>query len=191
MRTTARSKIKIFDFDHAQFAFARRLFSQGQTGGFCRAHLSNRDRTALPNDLIGEIDCLLDSFVRGIFERHVDLTFVFKYAKTQRWRVEQLDESRRENVLARMLLQMIQASQPIDFAVDRVAHLRHRSLNNMQDTIVLRVDAINYASISKRARVCGLPTARRIECGTIQRDCDLTIVELTQTDDARVEFEET
>ena len=60
----------------------------------------------------------------------------------------------------------------------------------MQDTFVLRVDAINYASISKRACICGLPTARRIERGTIQRDCDLTVVELTQTDDARVEFEQ-
>jgi hypothetical protein len=101
-----------------------------------------------------------------------------------------LDESCRENVLTRVLLQMIQASQPIDFAVDRVTHLRRRSLNYMQDTLVFSVNAINYAGAAKRTRVCGLPAARRIEGGAIQRDRDLTVIELAETEYARIEFEE-
>src|SRR5712671_4253050 len=90
-----------------------------------------------------------------------------------------------------MLLQMIQPSQPVDFSMNAVAHLRRRSLNYMQHTFVFSVDAIDYSSIAKHARVTRLSTAGWIERGPIQGDGDLTVIELAQTDDARVEFQQT
>jgi hypothetical protein len=61
----------------------------------------------------------------------------------------------------------------------------------MQDPIFFSVDAINHSGIAKHTCVCRLAAASRIEGGAIERDRDLAIIELAQTDDARIEFEKT
>jgi hypothetical protein len=53
----------------------------------------------------------LDFFVRRIFERNVDFALVFHYPKAVRGGSKQLDEGRRQNVLAGVLLQVIESSQ--------------------------------------------------------------------------------
>ena len=72
----------------------------------------------LPDDLIGEIDRLVNLFFRRIVDRDINFAFVFEHAKALRRGVEQLDEGSRENVLARVLLQVIEPALPINPAVN-------------------------------------------------------------------------
>ena len=71
-----------------------------------------------------------------------------------------------------------------------VPNFRRRSLDYMQDPFIFRVDAINNSSAAKRPRVCRLPAASRIERSAIQGDRDLAVVELAETGDDCIEFEE-
>ena len=71
----------------------------------------NRNRQVVPDRLIREIDSLLDFFICGIFEGNVDFALVFHYPKAVGARIKQLDESRGQNVLAGVLLQVIESSQ--------------------------------------------------------------------------------
>src|SRR6266404_202428 len=108
MRAAAWSQIEISDLNHSQLAFAGRLFAQRQRRCLFRRDLADLDRTTLPDDLIGKIYGLLDSLIRRIVERDIDLAFVFKHTKATRRRGEQPDEGRGKNVLTRVLLHMIQ-----------------------------------------------------------------------------------
>src|SRR5712692_6242751 len=129
MRATARSQIEVIDLNHSELTFTRRFLTQRQDGSFFRRHVTNPDWPTLPNDLIGEIDRLLNLVIRRIVKCDIDLAFVPQNAKASRRRVEQFHERRRENVLTSVLLHVIEPSQPIYFAVNRVADLRHGSLD--------------------------------------------------------------
>src|SRR5947209_2439909 len=98
MRAAARSQIKTVDLDQSQFAFTRRLFAQRQARGFFRSCVLNTNRTALPNNLICQIDRALNPFIGGMVEIYVNLACVFKHAKAASRRVEQLHERGREYV---------------------------------------------------------------------------------------------
>jgi hypothetical protein len=102
-----------------------------------------------------------------------------------------MDERCRKNMLTRMLLKMIQPSWPIDTAVNCVANLRRWSLYYVQDTVVFNINAINHAGIAKRPGIHRLSTAGWIKCGAIERQRNLAIIEFAETDDARIEFQQT
>src|SRR6266850_204150 len=149
MRAAAWSQIEVGDLNHAQLAFAGWLFAQRQRRCLFGGDLANLDRTTFPDDLIGKIYGLLDSLIRSIVERDIDLAFVLKHTKAARGRGEQPDQGRGKNVLTRVLLHMIKPSQPVNFPVNCLAHLWHWSLNHVQDACVLSVNAINYSSLAK------------------------------------------
>ncbi len=89
-----------------------------------------------------------------------------------------------------MLLHMIEASQPINFAMDGVAHLGRRSLDQMQNTLILCINAINHSSLAKCPGVCRLTAAGRVESSAIERHSNLAVIALAEPDHARIEFEE-
>ena len=78
----------------------------------------NFNRPRVPDDLIGEIDRLFNLFVRRIVDRDINFAFMFEHAKALRGRVEQADKGGRKDVLAGVLLDMIEPAQPINPAVN-------------------------------------------------------------------------
>src|SRR6266705_2900701 len=190
MRAAARSQIEIVDLNHSELAFTRRFFAQRQSRGLFRRHLPNRHWPIFPNDLIGKIDGLLNSLVGRIVKRDIDLAFVLKHAKAVRRRVEQLNERGRENVLTRVLLQVIEPSQPINLAMHAIADLRNGPLDHVQHAIAFGVDAIDYSSVAKRPGVSRLPAASGIKRGAIKGDRDLAVIALADADDDGVELKQ-
>jgi hypothetical protein len=150
----------------------------------------NRHWPILPDDLVRKIDGLLNSFVCRIVKRDIDLAFVLKHTKAVRRRVEQPHERRGENVLTRVLLQVIKPTQPVNLAVDTIADLGHGSLDHVQHAIAFDVDAINYSSLAKRPGVSRLPTSGWIKRSAIKDDCDLSIIALADADDGRVKLKQ-
>ena len=71
---------------------------------------------------------------------------------------------------------MIEAPQPIDFSVDRVTNLGHRSLNQVQDPVVFGIDAVNDASVAQGSGIVWLSSASRIKSRAVEGDCDTTVV---------------
>src|SRR5713226_1401811 len=190
MRATARGQIEVVDLNHSELTFARRFLTQRQDGSFFRRYLTNPNWPTLPDDLIGEIDCLLNSVIRRIVKCNIDLAFVLQNAKASRRRVEQFHDRHRENVLTSVLLHVIEPSQPIYFANYRITYLRGWTLNAVQNTRLFDIDTINHARVAERARVVWLAAAGRIKGSTIERDRDLAVVALAHPDHTRVEFEQ-
>src|SRR5438132_5715490 len=170
MRASTGSQIEIVDLDQSQIAFPCRFFAQRQTRSFFRSGVLNGDRAALPNNLIREIDRPLNPFIGWIVEIDVNLAFVLEDAKAAGRRLEQLYERGRENMLSSMLLQMIETPQPIDFSVNLVTNLGHRPLNQVQDSVVLGIDAVNHASVAQGSGIVWLSSASRIKSGAVECD---------------------
>jgi len=104
--------------------------------------------------------------------------------------VEQVNECGGKNLLTCVLLHVIEPSQPINFSVNRVANLRHPTLDYMQHAFVSRVDAINHAGFAKRSGIGRLSAARRIKRCAVKCDRDLAVIALAETDNLRIKFEQ-
>lgn len=122
---------------------------------------------------------LLDSFISRVVEFDINLALVFQHAEAARRRIEQIYEGSRQNMLPRMLLQVIEPPQPIDLAAHPVANFRRRSLDDMQHTLVFSFEAINNARVPQHSRIVRLTAAGRIKRGAIQSHRDGAIVAFT------------
>src|SRR5437870_11818938 len=111
-------------------------------------------------------------------------------AKATRRGFEQLNECGGKNMLTRVLLHVIEPSQPINFTVDRVADLRNLPLDYMQDAGVFGIDAINHAGLAKRPDIGRLSADGRIKRRAIKCDCNRAIVTLAHINYTRVKFEQ-
>src|SRR5438874_759752 len=80
-----------------------------------------------------------------------------------RLRAVEFDESLREYVLPRVLLNVVETSGPINTPAYKRARFRHAALDDVQHARFSGVNAINDARRAERARVRGLPAARRVE----------------------------
>jgi len=89
-----------------------------------------------------------------------------------------------------MLLHVIQPPQRIDAAVNRVADLWNRSLDDVQNAISLSVDAIDNARLAQHSRVVWLPAAGRIERRAIECHGNCAVISFADVDYPRVKFQQ-
>src|SRR5258708_847554 len=141
MRAAAWSQIEIGDLNHAQLAFAGRLFTQRQRRCLFGRDLANPDRTTLPDDLICEIGGLIDWLVARIMKPDGNRESVFEHEKAARGRVDKLNEHRVQDVLSGVLMHVTEPPQPIDMTPNSLADFRNRSLDDMQHASFFSVDA--------------------------------------------------
>ena len=77
-------------------------------------HRRDRNRPIFPDDIVSQLNCAIDDSIAGVRQFHINLANLIEHAETARWRIEQGDECLRENVLAGVLLNMIETPRPID-----------------------------------------------------------------------------
>ena len=168
MRATTRRQIKPFNLNQSQLAFTCRLLSQRQLRSLIRSDVENRDRSIFPDHIVRELNCAFDYFCSWIIELDVDFARRFHHAKTSRRSVEERDESLRENVLAGVLLYVVQASSPIDSPAHDCITTRRGALDHMKHAVVAVVDALNHTRTVERSSVARLSAARWIKRRAIE-----------------------
>src|SRR6185312_380965 len=142
-----------------------------------------------PDDIVSPLNGALDSFLSRIDQVDIDFADLLHDAKAARRSIEQTHECLRENVLARMLLDVVEPARPIDSAFDGGADLRRWSLDEMKDKIAF-VSAFHYASAIEHPGVAGLPAASWIEGGPVQRHCGPATDALRDVNHARLELDQ-
>jgi hypothetical protein len=102
-----------------------------------------------------------------------------------------LDEGLREDVLPRVLLQMIETARPINPSLDLRAHLRRRAFDDVpHDARLFFVNAFDDARRAERACVARLAAASRVKRGAVERDGEASRPFVRDVEDARVELRE-
>jgi hypothetical protein len=91
-----------------------------------------------------------------------------QHAKAARWRFEESYECLREDVLAGVLLHVIEAPGPIDSSLDPGTYIRRASLDDMQYAVVLVVYALKDSFTVERSRVARLTATGWIKRGAIE-----------------------
>src|SRR5215204_2994299 len=109
VRTTAGSKVETLNFNETQLAFARGFFSQRQLRGLLRRDVVDCYFAILPNYVVRQFNSTFDHFITWAGKLDVNFAGVMQHPKAARGRFEQSDESLRENVLAGVLLDVVEA----------------------------------------------------------------------------------
>ena len=169
---------------------ARRLFPQRQLRGFTRRHGTNRDRAILPDDIVRQLNRTFNHLRRGIVQLNIDLTRRIEHAKAASRSVEEVDKRLRQNVLARVLLQVVQPSRPVDAPAHNITTTRRRTLDHVQHTLVAIVDALDHAHAVERTRVTRLATASRIKRSAIENEGGPATDTISDIDDASVKLDQ-
>ena len=89
MRAATGRQIEAGDLDQAQLAGHGGFLAQRQGRGFLRRHMTNHDDPIFPNDLVGQIDCLLNAFLSGLVERDIDFANLIQHAEPARFGAKQ------------------------------------------------------------------------------------------------------
>src|SRR6185503_10528925 len=103
-------------------------------------------------------------------EVDVDLARLFQHAKASRWCIEEGDKGLRQDVLASVLLHMIEPASPVDAPFDILAARGCRALHDVQDAVVTVVNTLNNARAVQYSGVARLSSASWIEGGAIKND---------------------
>jgi hypothetical protein len=93
-------------------------------------------------------------------------------------------------VLARVLLDVVEAAIPVHAAAHERADRGRVALDDVDDGGVFRLDAIDDAGRAERAGVVRLAAAGRVEGRAVEDDGDATRRELARGEDGRVEVEQ-
>lgn len=170
MRAAARRQIEPLYLYEPQVGFARGIFTQRKTRGLFFRHLADAHGAVFPDDAVGKLDRLVNFLFRRSFKRHVNLGILVEHPKTARLRVEEGDESLRENVLARVLLNVVQAARPIDASLNNCASQQAAALQDVKHALFACVYALYDARVIECSSVARLPASHRVERCAVECD---------------------
>src|ERR1044072_6983840 len=150
----------------------------------------NRDGVILPDDVVRESNCALDALGGWITQIHIDLTRSFKHTETPSGRVEKRHECLRENVLSRVLLDVVPPAGPVHTPVHSFITQRRLTFNQVQQTIVSVVDALDHSHVIERSGVAWLTAAGGIKRSAIEHDRGPTADAITLVHNTSVKLQQ-
>ena len=171
VRSATRSQVEAFDLNQPQFTVARRILTQGKLNGFCCGRARDGYLSIFPHDVVGQLDCAFDYFVGRVQQLEVDFADFVQHPKTARWRIEESYERLRKNVLAGVLLNVIESPRPINSSFDGCADFRRAPLNDVEHAVVFVINALQDAFAVECSGVARLAAAGGIKRGAIECDC--------------------
>ena len=127
VRSATRLQVGAFDLDRAQNSGALHFLAHAHLREFFLRAVAHVDRTVFENDAVGRALRTFEDFESRFRTANVDRTQFGAKVKRNRWAAESLLKHRREQVLAGVLLHVIETARPIDAAVNRAqAAIRDR-----------------------------------------------------------------
>ena len=160
VRAAARAHVGAARGDDAHGALQRLLAAVGKVRKAHRVGPFGRDGLVALNDAVRQLLGQREHLVRhGL--REVDAHAVLADAEAHVLAAELLVRDARQNVLARVLLHVVEAARPVDVALHRLAHA-HRRGDGVPDHAVLLVH-VHDARSAQRAAVGGLTAALGIK----------------------------
>ena len=162
----ARGQVEVLHFDQSEHPAPGGLFSQRQRGGLLRSDETDVDRPVLPDDAVGFVH-RRGHLARRRLARQIDGARVAAQVKALGPIREQPIERRRQHVLARVLLHVVETASPVDRAAHR-GPFRREAPPHMSDAAVFLIDDVDHPDLAQRSDVEGLPARRRIEGRAIE-----------------------
>ena len=123
VRAAARREVEAFDVDEAKRSLAERLLSQREIRRVLFGREPDGHRPIFPDDAVG-LGLGRGDLDGAHLAREIDRRRLRAEMKAHRPDVEETIERRRQHVLAGMLLHVVEAPAPVDFAVHDVADRR-------------------------------------------------------------------
>src|SRR6266446_4611306 len=162
----ARRPVEPANLDDTDQALHRGELPEREASGLRARNLVDQDLEVLPDRLVGALLDLTQELRVGTGMRDVDRDLLLTQMEGSRFRGRDLDECLGEDVLAGVLLHVVEAARP----VERPLHARARSeetLGPVPDTALLLAH-IGHARGAEASVVRGLPSPAGIEGGLVE-----------------------
>ena len=172
VRPAAGRQVKALDVHQPQLTVAPRWqLAQRQAGRRLARHLAGPHGPVLPHDLVGQLLGRAYLF-NGQFDTiQVDGHALPAQVEANRLRLGHTNEGLRQDVLAGVLLHVVEAARPVDFARrharrdGHVEHVQHRFVALAHDNVY---HPRHLLALFQDAGVVGLPPRRGVEIGQRQ-----------------------
>ena len=166
MGAAAGRQVEIADLDQSEHAGARRIFSERKRDGLLPCHEANGDRPVLPDDLVRDVNGPLNVCGRHV-ACHVDSGVLRSHMEADRGVLEESIQCRRQQMLAGMLLHVVESAGPVHLTGYGSA-ARERRCQDMNDRIL--IDNVDHFCTTELAVVEGLTARCRIEGRAVERN---------------------
>ncbi len=181
--SAARRQIEVLDVDQAERAFARGFLAQRQRRDLVRPGEADRHRPVFPDDPVGLVFRARDLRRRQL-AGEVDRRVVRAEVKTLRPGAQQAIERRRQHVLPRVLLHVIETARPVDLAADATGG--RGAVHHVQNPPIVGLHDVDDSSAGERPQVERLPARRGVKRGAVEHDGRLPLMR-RRLDDIGVE----
>ena len=154
-------------FDGTEDAVPFDFFSHAKLRQLVRGSVTDVDRAILEDNLICGPLCAFKNFLCRFGATQVNGAYFASQMEGNRGQPEAFLKDGRQQMLAGVLLHVVETAGPVDAALDLAEF--HGSINDVEDS-VLGIADIDYVGITQLAEIVRLATGRRIEGGSIQDD---------------------
>jgi hypothetical protein len=168
VRAPAGGEIDLIDLDQSHLAGSGRRLAKRQPFGLRVGHEPDADVAVLPDDAIRRGLGFGDG-VGWKIPIQIDRGRVRAQVEAGGHRPEPRGTDRRQDVLAGVLLHVIESAKPVDLPDDAVTG-RERRRRHVNDRPLRAVGDLNDVGIAQAPHVKRLPARRRIERGLVQHD---------------------
>src|SRR6266436_5695337 len=118
VRSAAGLQVDSSNFDGPEHTFAINLFTNALPGEFLGSAVTYRNFAVLKNDRIGRSRSAFENQRRGLWPFQIDSADGFAQMERNRNESKTLLKNRGQQVLAGVLLHVIEATRPVDAAVN-------------------------------------------------------------------------
>jgi len=174
MRAAARLTVKSLDFDGPENSFALHFLANARFGKLFGRAEADYHRTVFKDDVVRPALGFFQMARNDAGCVEINRRKLPAQVKRDSLKSEELDECRREQVLRRVLLHVIDASRPINLPVYGTHRYLGRSVVDYgvirADCLPARVDDLDHRSVAQPPQIVRLPPRRRIEGRLVQYD---------------------
>ncbi len=181
MRSTTRLDVETFNLENPQRSFAFHFLANTQTLQFFLFPKTYRDGTVIENHAVRQPLGLRQVTRHDARRIEIDRANLAAQVKRDRREMEQFQKRGREQMLPRVLLNMVEASLPIDRAVHRAG--KNGPVGDVDDfVVVLTVVDVDDGCFAEAAGVVRLSARGRIERRPVEQHFEAPVTLLARND---------
>src|SRR5262252_2366671 len=168
VRASARLQINAGDFDSTESPCTFNLFPRSHPRELFSSPIANCDFAVFKDNSVGGAGSAFEDFQGRLRPMQINCADRFTKMKGHRGQAEALLKNGGQQVLASVLLHVIEAAWPANAAIDAAG--RNRSIHDVENIVIFEVANIEHIRFAELAKIVGLAAGGGIQMCLVEQD---------------------